>query len=308
MNIEVSDKNMAGHVAKSLQAVKTVIDAMGTVQKPQFCEFEMRLGQNGKGGFTPGVDAHFVGALLCKLETSPAWSEITPWTQIVDRFYLLPSGLQVRTSSQAARFNPDTEKDARVVPEYEEEEEMYSDDESEEDMEDEEERSMDTPDSNFSYETSHVIKTAIAHVDLKWISTEDKDILRSRDGTVYGMRIGLKQEAPVFEDELQECVEETNTVRIKQRRSFRYTPHGKDRVQWAIEVTQVWQSATYTDAMACLRRGDEPRYEVEIECLDVYDYLKSLGGDTKRLSLSILLKAADLFGIDADSECKLVPY
>lgn len=301
---------MASHVAGAFSAVRNIVDGIHSVATPQFCEFEMRLGRIARCGgkkdeFVPGVDAAFVGSLLCKLETSNVWTDVTPWTQIVDRFYLLPSGLQVRTSSQAVylkRGDEDVEDDEDEEDENAEDVDLYGDDTTTPKPS----SSTGPPMSAFSYETSHIIKTAVSHVDLKWEGEEDRDMLRGKDGTTYGMRIGLKHEAPVFEDELQECVEETNTVRIKQRRSFRYTPAGKDRVHWAIDITQVWQSTTYTEAMERLRRGDEPHYEVEIECLDVYDYLKAIQNDSKRLSLSMLLKASDLFGITSDSPCRLV--
>jgi hypothetical protein len=311
---------------------------------PQFCEFELRLGRNVDGSFVTGVDAIFAGALLCKLETSTVWTEKTPWTQIVDRFFLLPSGLQVRTSSQPVPRDVFMLKKStaagglgcsRLRPEVEE-----SDDDIDDDMDDNDDSESesvpprggggggavvasglglgstgaagDEADTDvavdYLYETSHVIKTAIAHADLRWVHTEGvEDFLVGREGNVFNVRVGLKQEVPVFEDELQECVEETNTVRIKQRRSFKYTPAGKDRVQWAIEITQVWQAACYTDAMECLRRGDEPRYEVEIECLEPFEYLKELKQDTKRLALSMLLKAADLFSVHHGMPCQLVP-
>ena len=296
---------MATHVAKALPAVKTIVDTVSASVTPQFCEFEMRLGKlTAGGGFEPGVDAAFVGSLLCKLETSKAWTEVTPWTQIVDRFYLLPSGLQVRTSSQATLLSPASTDG--IDDDEDDEDELYavgadSDDDSKD-------AAANVTKVVYSYETSHIIKTSIAHVDLKWDNADAcADFLNGKDGTVYGMRVALKHEAPVFEDELQECVEETNTVRIKQRRSFRYTPAGKDRVQWSIDITQVWQSAAYTDAMECLRRGDEPKYEVEIECIDVHDCVRSANGDSRRVALSMLLKIADLFNVDSESGATMVP-
>lgn len=327
---------MAGHVKSSVPAVRAIIHQMLDTPTPQFCEFELRLGRYVDGSFITGVDAVFAGALLCKLETSTAWTQKTPWTQIVDRFFLLPSGLQVRTSSQPVARDVFMLKKARAGAAAGDGCGAYKTRlDSEDDTEDEDdvlecdeidesdggssasaaaERKTDAESdiydvsADYMYQTSHVIKTAIAHTDLRWMHTEGvEDFLTGRDGTVFNVRVGLKQEVPVFEDELQECVDETNTVRIKQRRSFRYTPAGKDRVQWAIEITQVWQAACYTDAMECLRRGDEPRYEVEIECLDPYEYLQEIKMDSKRLALSLLLKAADLFSVHDGMPCHLVP-
>lgn len=298
--------SMARHVAKSLSDVKTLVDMISTVPNPQFCEFEMRLGRVQKSSskrddrFITGVDAAFVSALLCRLETSTVWSEVTPWTQIIDRFYLLPSGLQVRTSSQTGFLSGagslKTEVEAAVAAA------AKSDDEEEDDDDKDMVHMHAGMASSFQYETSHMIKTSLAHVDLKWV-----DVPESETSTMYSMRVGLKHEVPVFEDELQECVEDTNTVRIKQRRSFRYAPSNCDRVQWAVEITQVWQASTYLEALECLRRGEEPVYEVEVECLDVHRYIQSCNNDTRRVALSMLLKASALFGLNADSCASLVP-
>ena len=340
---------MAAHVATAVPAVQKIIEMMSSLPSPRYCEFELRLGQHkaGDDSFVSGVDAAFIGALLCKLETSSVWSETTPWTQIVDRFFLLPSGLQVCSSSQMARGeDPDTEsrrllrKEGTQLKLEEDDSESHvtggggasagvdeekdisaSEDEGDDDYtvtggssddddgpEDDTRRRHEHAGLPFYYETSHVIKTGISHVDLRWTAADGvPDILRSREGFLYDMRVGLKQEMPLFEDELQECAEETNTVRIKQRRSFKYTPVGKDRVRWAIDITQVWQGASYTSALECLRNGNEPKYEVEIECLDPYEFLKEMNNDTRRLSLSLLLKAADLFSITSQMQCRLCP-
>ena len=328
----------AAHVAGSVAAVQKIAETMMAQSFPRYCEFELRLGKldDGEGGFTSGVDAAFIGALLCKLETSSVWSETTPWTQIVDRFFLLPSGLQVCSSSQmcvgggppslsppssppaldfedCASGESDADADADVDESKRLESLHVCDDDGDGDDEGEGEERLGTITGTDTsgmpcYETSHFIKTAVAHVDLRWRGSDDvPDILRSQYGDLYDMRVRLKQQMPLFEDELQECVEETNAVRIKQRRSFKYTPVGKDRVRWAIDVTQVWQSTTYMAAMEQLRSGQEPEYEVDIECVDPCDFLKEMNNDTRRLSLSLLLKAADLFSITSKTPCRLLP-
>ena len=325
----------AAHVAGSVGAVQKILETMTTQSFPRYCEFELRLGRISDSGFSSGVDAAFIGALLCKLETSSVWSETTPWTQIVDRFFLLPSGLQVCSSSQicvgggtsssASSASPpaldlDFEDGASNCSEEEfstntkDDEDVEYDDEDE-DVEEESRRRRRVASGGVvedmgmpCYETSHFIKTAVAHADIRWSGADDvPDILRSQRGDLYDMRVRLKQQMPLFEDELQECAEETNAVRIKQRRSFKYTPVGKDRVRWAIDITQVWQSTTYMAAMELLRSGQVPTYEVNIECVDPCDFLKEMNNDTRRLSLSLLLKAADLFSITSKTPCRLCP-
>lgn len=281
-------------MAAVLSAVSPVTTMLESIDEhttsPQFCEFESRLGTfRPDGVFVPGVDSTFVANLLCRLETSSAWTEKTPWTQIVDRYYLLPSGLEVRSSSQSVAHDPYLRKKistSRIRASTSLRAHMQVT--HEDDEEDSPDERVDDEDALASYETSHIIKTSLCHTDVKWIHADNENN--------YGARIGLKHEAPVFEDELQECAEETNMVRIKQRRSFRYTPAGKDTVQWAIDVTQVWHHQTYIKALECLRRGDEPLYEVEVECMDPHAYIQESDGREKRLAVSMLLKTLDLFG------------
>lgn len=249
------------HVAPHVSAAMTPIIAqlenvMSKVHR--HCEIEARLGRlirNIKGRqptFAPGVDEGYVSWLLCRLETCDFWTCKTPWTESIDRYYLLPSGLQVRTTSH-------------VVGE------------------------------EASYETSHMIKTDVSKVDLHWQDSLPRTMMTSADGSIYDVRISVKNEEPVYEDELQERVDEMHLVRIKQRKSFLYTPAGSDRPVWSIDVTLVWEGPTYLDVLQSLRDGVKPRYEVELECHNARDYIESQGSDFAKVALSFLLKIADLF-------------
>lgn len=78
-----------------------------SAQTTAHLEFEARLGRivaspDGTRRFVAGVSAACMARLLAAMETSDAWLSATPWTQSVDRFYELPSGKSVRTSTTVA--------------------------------------------------------------------------------------------------------------------------------------------------------------------------------------------------------------
>jgi hypothetical protein len=167
-----------------------------------------------------------------------------PWTQTIDRFYLLPSGLQARTSTSVAKPGPDAP--TGTLPKY---------------------------------HVSHVIKTPIAQVVL-------------HTGTSFDARVSVKQEEPVFEEELPDRVDELNLVRFKQRRSFQYV----DAPGWVVDVTLVWQKPTYTQAETALHYGETPIYEIELECVSPAAMITASSPEV--ITLHLLLKTLDLLLFD----------
>jgi hypothetical protein len=226
---------------------------------PVHCEVEARLGRTvvneatGHSYFKSGVDEAFAAQLLCALEESPL--PRTPWIQHTDHFYLLPTGLQVRTTSH--------------VP-YEEGQDLVAD----------------PP----KFVVNHTIKTVVSSGTYHWrggpAATEECP-------APYEIRVSLKNEEPVFDSELQERVDELNLVRVKQRRTFMHTSKDDTAPTWNIDVTLVWQSDTYLGAMEALQSGATPLYEVEVECVRPVEYIRRRTVDVAALSL--LLKTLDLF-------------
>ena len=258
------------HVAHVVPAVAAQLKLVAAQKLPARCEVEARLGRTitneatGSSYFRSGVDEEFAAKLLCALETSDV--PRTPWIQYIDRFYLLPSGLQVRTTTH--------------VP-YVEGQDVHA-----------------TPPA---YVIEHVIKTVVSTKTYKWARTsgvvDEEGGVASASVTTptipYEVRVSLKNEEPVFEEELQERVDDLDLVRVKHRKTFAYTSKGESSPTWNIDVTLVWQRDTFLEAMAAVEAGDTPVYEVEVECIRASDHIRKRGLDTAALSL--LLKATDLF-------------
>ena len=201
------------------------------------------------------MDEDGLAKLLCRLETSDAWSSVTPWTQSVDRTYLLQTGLQVLTSC-------DTPTDASGTP---------------------------------TYVVTHVMQTDVAHVDLQWTNVDPTNMLCGADGTASAVRVSLVHDEPVFEEELQERVDEMTRVDIKQRRSFSYASRGVTAATWNIDVMLLWRKTSYLDALMSMRNREAPLYMVELRCVQPLEHLALCENAYDHLALNCLLKVADLF-------------
>jgi hypothetical protein len=264
-------KHDCPHVAEALAPVARMLRRRQLAPPPPphaprcFTELEARLGRvvvdgAGRRRFVPGVTPEYMARLLALLEASPAWHDTQPWTHAVDRLYTLPSGVKVRTTTSVARRNGGPPQ----------------------------------------LHVSHVTKTAVAHVDLRWRTTTAaaaSSVLHvDRSAGVFDVRVSLKDETVVPEAELPVRTDATTLVRIKQRQSFRYKPRGEEQPLWSIDLTLVWSAPTYLDALRALQSNATPTYEVEVECLRSQggaSRVKGASADT--VALSLLLKVADLF-------------
>lgn len=278
------------HVAGAAAHAADLLTIATRHKLPTYCEFEARLGRvvtdaGGKPHFVSGIDQTTAALLLKRLASSKGWTASQPWRQLVDRFYLLPSGLEVRSTTEV----PSTD-DEDVVP-----------------------------------AVTHVIKSSVKHVDLRWAADataapgaaahavpEFQHILKGEHGQPFDVRLSVKHEEPLYEDELAQSVQEMNVVRIKQRKTWHYTPAGKGSPTWSIDVTLVWQHDSFSEAQEALRTGVAPKYEVEVECRRPVEQITRDKVDAHALGLSMLLKTADLFEVPqaprlGSSKYRLVP-
>ena len=248
------------HVTQALQAVTQVVKSITKTRTPQYCTLKTRLGrknvdEHGRRRFVSGVEEVVMAGLLCRLESSDVWTAVTPWTQSVDRTYLLQTGLQVLTTCE-------TPTDASGTP---------------------------------SYVVTHIMQHEVSHVDLQWCNVDPACMLCRSDGSTCSVRVSLAHDEPVYPDEIQERVDEMTRVDVRQRRSFTYTPKGESREVWSIDVSLLWRSTTYIDALNSMYRRAPPLYLVELRCLQPLEYLGRLDNSHARLALSLLLKIGDLF-------------
>jgi hypothetical protein len=180
------------HVAAAIAPTAALLANVSKLKGAQNCVLEARVGafvQDAKPYFKSGVDADtfFISKILCKLETSNAWHSKTEWEEQTDRYYLLPCGLEVRTTTEGVT----------------------------------------DPSGAVHCVVSHILASDVGHVDFKWQGGDARSLLTSESGAVMGVRVALKQVEPAFEDELPDRVDDLHIVRIKQRKSFRYVSKHK---------------------------------------------------------------------------------
>ena len=89
---------------------------------------------------------------------------------------------------------------------------------------------------------------------------------------------------------------DTTWVRIKDTVTFVYMGCGGS-VPFSFDLSLVWEGVTRAAAECSLQRGDPPRCEVECECLAPREYVEKRSGHCSSLSLSLILKAHDIFRI-----------
>ena len=92
-----------------------------------------------------------------------------------------------------------------------------------------------------------------------------------------------------FDDAL--VVADLLLVRIKQRRSFHYTPKGAQIPAWRFDFTLVWSGKTLQAALH-RQRILEPEFEIECECIDPVQYFQAHQSD-KEVAAGLLLKIRD---------------
>jgi hypothetical protein len=240
------------HIAGVLDPVSELITQISQREAAQYCKLEARIGSvfigtTGFPQFKSGINTNstIIARILCRLETSDVWKEKTEWTQQVDRYYLLLSGLEVCTTTEVVR----TSDGPRAV-------------------------------------VTHRIKSNSGHVDLHWGE-------KQMPCDALNIRVQCKQSEPVFEDELQDRVDDLHIVRLKQRKTFTYV--SSEGAVWKIHVTQIYQALHYIDVLNMLHDGDVSSFDVVVECCEPLTHLRINGNDPSLLAASLLLKVTELF-------------
>lgn len=138
-----------------------------------------------------------------------------------------------------------------------------------------------------SLKRTHVVKTTVR-----------KDtFLTSRscegDDDMPDLRLSLAVEQPVSEQSLPVMVQ-PQYVRIKQRKSFYYTPAGFTEAMWVFDLTLSWHGDTKSEAENN-QRSSVPKYEIECECLSPLAYRLHKQESKSFVAKSLILKLLDFY-------------
>lgn len=130
--------------------------------------------------------------------------------------------------------------------------------------------------SRKSIDIEHLLKKRLSKLDLGY----------QGEGTesAYHMRFTLAQEVTIDKDDVPDIVK-PKFIRIKHRREF-------TKGCWRFDLTKTWSGATRIEAEN-QQMNQEPRYEVEVECIDPKQYLSQDYHTDQYVATSILVKLLD---------------
>jgi hypothetical protein len=228
-------------------------------------ELEARLGRLTKDGFDSDIGQVAFCSILQLLESYPRWSRVSPWQEIQDVFYTvdLPKECEGGDTSASTRtqirttVGVDAAGDIQIV---------------------------------------HHSKQRLRAVDMEMrlMDSESCSFSITRDPSVDGfdVRVAASLER-LIPAELLPIAVSPDMVRIKQRKRFFLSSLGVDNETFSFDLSIIYSGKTKSEAEQKQSHPKAPSFEVEIECLQPREYLKSSGGEDIMLALSLILKCLD---------------
>ena len=275
-------RDAAVQVAKLISEVRTHISspasACGTRSSGSL-ELEARLGKIHAGRFEPNVGHASFCSILQLLESYPRWARVSHWQETQDVFYTVELPAEyVTEGSGGARtqirtsVGVDAEGDIEIV---------------------------------------HHSKQKLRHVDMEMrlMDAGSCSLEISRDTKLEGfdVRVSASLER-LIPPELLPIAVAPDLVRIKQRKRFFLASLGVDNEAFTFDLTIVYAGKTKSEAEQRQSTQEEPSFEVEVECLQPREYLRSSGGEDIMLALSLILKCHDFSSaLNATSAVTYVP-
>jgi len=142
-------------------------------------------------------------------------------------------------------------------------------------------------DKNKEIQTHHIIKKIIDRENVLVKGSDNPDI-----------RISLSVEYEIDEAFVPEVVQ-PEYVRLKQRKSFFYTPLGFSEPIWVFDMTLSWSGDSKSDAER-KQYSEPPIYEIECECLSPMAYRLHKQEKRTFVARSLLLKLLDFYYAPTD--------
>lgn len=226
-------------------------------------ELEARLGKLDKvsGKFRPGVTKEFMDNCISVFNKWEGWTDITPWTQTEDTFYTIHK-TQYRTTTNYTNSPPTIYhviKDRISSADFE--------------------TKFDSDDVN----ESNVDK------DTVYDTFRDNESGNLRDSlNLYDLRVCLSKEKTVSVPPASIVV--PDRVRIKIRKSFKYTPFGCGHPFWSFDFTMSWDGVDIVDVDRTQSDAECTSYEVELECINPQLYMSSASVMMSYLVASLIVK------------------
>jgi hypothetical protein len=252
-------RDVAMQVARLISDVRAHLSAS---REHGVLEIEARLGKMHDRGFEPDVGYDSFCRILQLLESYPRWTRVTPWQETQDVFY---------TVELPSEYGGKSGNSTQI-------------------------RTTVGSDAHGELEVVHHTKQRLRHVDMEMRLMDYKSCSMNvtRDSRVGGFDVrvvaNLERGVP---SELLPIAVSTDLVRIKQRKRFFLSSLGVEGEVFSFDVSVVYSGKTKSEAERKQSQQQGPCFEVEVECLQPQEYLKSSGGEDIMLALSLILKCQD---------------
>ena len=273
------------HLREAAMEVATLInDSRAYMTSPHihgYLELEARLGKLTNGKFNPNLGHNSFCTVLQLLESYPRWSRVSAWHEIQDVFFMM----DLPCDSGSNNSGTGIEQKSLI-------------------------RTSVGEDSENGVSVTHCHKQKLNKVDMEMRTIDSSscsvDLTRNNIVNGFDARISVSLEKSIPLDLLPIAVV-PEFVRIKQRKRFFLASLGIDKETFCFDATIVFSGKTKSEAEQNQNKQENPSFEIEIECLQPKEYLKSCGEDIM-LALSLILKCHDFSAaLNSSSEITYIP-
>ena len=255
-------RDAALKVAQLISNIRTYVTTKFETSEENL-ELEARLGHLRGHHFDPNVGQSAFCTILQLLEGYHRWSRISNWQETQDIFY------SVELPAEFECEGPKRKTQIRTTVGIDEKGDI---------------------------ELLHHIKKKIQSVDMEMRVMDSGscsvNVCRRDNNDGHDARVAASIEKSVPADLLPIAVT-PDFVRIKQRKRFFLASLGIAGETFSFDLSIVYMGKTKSEAEQNQSQQLNASFEIEIECLEPHEYLKSSGGEDLMLALSLILKCHD---------------
>lgn len=254
-------RDVAMQVAELIADVRVHMDM--PIENGASLEIEARFGRILESQFESNVGQETFCGILQLLESFPRWSRVSQWQETQDVFY---------SSELPKEYGGEPDKHYAIRT------------------------SVGVDPSTGDIQIVHNYKQRLRNVDMELCHLDGEsccvNVTRETVADGFDVRISASLERQLPHHILPIAVT-PDMVRIKQRKRFFLSSLGVEGDTFSFDVSLVYTGKTKSEAEQKQSKQRSPSFEVEVECLQPSEYLKTSGGEDIMLALSLILKCHD---------------